>query len=150
MTGGHLDALRELSGSARIERSLAALRLASGTAAVRVLIVEDDPFVALDLECIVQEAFNAEVCVAGSVAEARAHARQAVDFAFLDIDMPDGKIYEVAADLQQRGVPFAFVSGEQLACVPPRLRAAPFIAKPYKVWQISQSLISRPGDAARN
>jgi len=116
---------------------------------VRVLIVEDDPFVALDLECIVQEAFDADICVAGSLAEARECARQKIDFAFLDIDMPDGKIYEVAADLQQRGVPFAFVSGEQLASVPPRLREAPFIAKPYKVWQISQSLVSSAGGAPR-
>lgn len=151
----HFDALQELFGAVRIAWSLAAHRPAPGTAVVRVLIVEDDPFVALDLECIIQEAFNAEVCIAGSVAQARACAGEGgdgrkIDFAFLDIDMPDGKIYEVAVELQRRGVPFAFVSGEQLGCVPARLRDAPFIAKPYKIWQIAQSLRSRPSDAPRS
>ena len=107
---------------------------------MRILIVEDDPFVALDLECIVRESADAEICTASTLAEARRCACEPIDFAFLDIDMPDGKIFPVAAELRRRRVPFAFVSGELLSEVPHMLRDAPFISKPYKVWQICQSL----------
>jgi DNA-binding LytR/AlgR family response regulator len=114
---------------------------------VRILIVEDDPFVAFDLECIVRDCADAEICMASTLAEARRCARQPIDFAFLDIDMPDGKIFPVAADLKSRGIPFVFVSGALLHEIPPLLRDAPFVAKPYKIWQISQKLPQsvRPG-----
>lgn len=113
---------------------------------MRILIVEDDPFVALDLECIVRDATDSDICMASTLAEARRCAREPIDFAFLDIDMPDGKIFEVARELRRRGVPFVFVSGELLSEVPAMLRDAPFISKPYKVWQICQSL---PQESAR-
>lgn len=109
---------------------------------MRILIVEDDPFVALDLECIVRESADAEICMASTLAEARRCAREHIDFAFLDIDMPDGKIFPVAADLRRRGVPFAFVSGALLNEIPAMLRDVPFIPKPYKVWQICETLPS--------
>ena len=108
--------------------------------AVRILIVEDDPFVALDLECIVKDSVDADICTASTLAEARRCACEPIDFAFLDIDMPDGKIFPVAAELRRRRVPFVFVSGELLSEVPAMLRDAPFISKPYKVWQICQTL----------
>jgi DNA-binding LytR/AlgR family response regulator len=107
---------------------------------VRILIVEDDPFVALDIECIILDAIPADVELAATLAQAKRCASQPLDFAFLDIDMPDGKIFEVAAELRRQGVAFAFVSGERLEEVPSLLRDAPFISKPYKVWQISQTL----------
>ncbi|MDB5570075.1 MAG: Response regulator receiver protein [Hyphomicrobiales bacterium] len=111
---------------------------------VRVLIVEDDPFVALDLESIVQDTAEVEVDVVASVAEARKHV-SGIDFAFLDIDVLDGAVFEVAELLRDRGVPFAFVTGAARACVPAPLRDAPFIPKPYKVWQISRSLLETAG-----
>jgi DNA-binding LytR/AlgR family response regulator len=119
---------------------------------VRILIVEDDPFVALDLECIVSDALDAEICTASTLAQARLCARQPLDFAFLDIDMPDGKIFDVAAELRRRRVPFAFVSGALLSDAPAILRDAPFISKPYKVWQICQTLpqaLRRTGEGLR-
>ncbi|MBX9760169.1 MAG: response regulator [Beijerinckiaceae bacterium] len=109
---------------------------------MRILIVEDDPFVALDLECIVRDSIDADICTASTLVEARRCSCEPIDFAFLDIDMPDGKIFGVAAELRRRGVPFTFVSGELLSEVPAMLRDVPFISKPYKVWQICQSLPS--------
>ncbi len=109
---------------------------------MRILIVEDDPFVALDLECIVRDsADSVDICMASTLAEARRCARQPIDFAFLDIDLPDGKTFPVAAALRGRGIPFVFVSGALLHEIPPLLRDAPFVTKPYEVWQIRQNLL---------
>ncbi len=105
---------------------------------MRILIVEDDPFVALDLECIIRESADVEVCVASTLAEARRCVRQKISFAFLDIDMPDGKIFPVAAELRREGIPFVFVSGSILDEMPAMLRDVPFISKPYQTWQIAQ------------
>lgn len=109
---------------------------------MRVLIVEDDPFVAIDLERIVLEAFAADIRIAGSLAEAWLCVAQPIDFVFLDVDLPDGPSYEVAADLLRRQVPFAFVSGASPMSAPVGLGDAPFIAKPYQPSQIAQTLRS--------
>jgi DNA-binding response OmpR family regulator len=96
---------------------------------VRILILEDDPYIALDLQCIVEgEGHTASVC--GAVAEARRLAGD-LDFALLDVDVADGKSYGLACALAERGVPFAFVSGSKPAELPPALRDARFIAKPF-------------------
>ncbi len=127
---------------------------------MRVLIVEDDPFVALDLESIVQDAAAVEVDVVASVLEARKRL-SGVGFAFLDIDVRTGDLqngdlqnrdaqdgavlFELAHVLRARGVPFAFVTGAARGCVPTPLRDATFIHKPCKVWQITRSLLETAG-----
>lgn len=115
---------------------------------MRVLIVEDDPFVALDLESIVQDATQAEVDVALTVAEAR-RILEGADFAFLDVDLIDGRVFEVARMLRARRIPFVFVTASPRAEIPPQLRDTPFIPKPYKIWQIADSLRGA-GEAARS
>lgn len=104
---------------------------------VRVLILEDDPLIALDLQSIVEGEGHEVVDVCPSVAAARARLRAerdfaGLDFALLDVDLLDGKSFEVASDLAARGVPFAFVSGSIPGDVPESLRQARFVAKPYR------------------
>jgi CheY-like chemotaxis protein len=107
---------------------------------LRVLIVEDDPFVALDLEMIVQDAAEADVSVASSLAEAHDAIGQSVDFVFLDVDLSDGRAFDIAARLRERCTPFVFVTASARDETPPALADAPFIAKPYRVWQIVRAL----------
>lgn len=117
----------------------------------RILIVEDDPMVALDLEGIVLDiaagldhVSSAHVAVAGSVGEARrVLASHAFDAALLDIDVADGKTFEVAALLREQGTPFAFVSGARPEEVPAPLRDVPFVPKPYNPDDIEKTLLTR-------
>ncbi|MFC7472843.1 hypothetical protein ACFQS7_00645 [Dankookia sp. GCM10030260] len=110
----------------------------------RVLIVEDDPLVALDLEAIVVGAADADVAVASSVTEARrALGDAAFDAAFLDIDVLDGKTYDLALQLLERGLPFVFVSGARRDEVPPMLRQVPFLPKPYDPQDIERNFLAR-------
>ncbi len=106
----------------------------------RVLIVEDEPMVAMDLEATVREIISAEVVVVASVSGARRAMAAPLDFAFLNIEVTDGKTFEIALELQRNEVPFVFVSGSRSEALPPDLRSAPFIPKPFDRRQIERIL----------
>lgn len=107
---------------------------------MRVLILEDDPLTALDLQIVVESCGHDVVSLCETLADARQHAPDDLDFAFLDIDLPDGKSFDFAARLAERQVPFAFVSASSRCELPVRLRHMPFISKPYGHAAIRNSL----------
>lgn len=107
---------------------------------MRILILEDDPLIALDLQMIVEGCGHEVTHLCESLADLRASLDDAPDFAFLDVDLPDGKSYELASRLDERRVPFAFVSGSRPGEMPENLRHARFIPKPYNHAAIRNSL----------
>jgi CheY-like chemotaxis protein len=98
---------------------------------MRVLILEDDPFIGLDLQGIVESGGHEVVGVHRSLAEACKRLSEAFEFALLDIDVLDGKSFELASVLRDRKIPFAFVSGSSRSELPAKFRDAAFIPKPY-------------------
>lgn len=108
---------------------------------MRVLIVEDEPIIAMELETIVLDrAPDAEVVHASSICEARDAIDRALDVAFLDIDVTDGKTYELALELKKLQVPFVFVSAASLADTPTELADESFIPKPFAPTEITGTL----------
>lgn len=107
---------------------------------VRILILEDDPFIALDLAQIVETMGHEIVEVCNCIAAARRQVDNRVDFALLDIDVRDGKSFAVATALEERGIPFAFVSGSCPEDLPVGLRGANFIPKPFSEAAILEML----------
>ena len=105
-----------------------------------VLIVEDDPMIAMDLEDIVHEQMSADILFGESVATARCLLEEPLDFALFDVDVPGGKTYALAATLQRRNVPFAFVSGSCRGELPRELQGVPFVAKPYSPVDVSRTI----------
>ena len=97
----------------------------------RVLILEDDAILALDLETIVCCWTDAEITSCRSVAQAKQALASGCDLALLDVNVEDGTSYEIAAALKERRLPFAFVSGSAASDAPPELHDAAFIPKPY-------------------
>lgn len=110
---------------------------------LRILILEDEPLVALDLESVVVAAAPSEVEWSPSIAAARELLANRIDFALLDIDVADGKTFEFAKHLSACGTPFAFVSSSRLDEIPPELRHATFIAKPYRARDIERVIAAR-------
>jgi DNA-binding NtrC family response regulator len=107
-------------------------------ATLRILMIEDNPWVGFVLQELILEAAQAEVTVLQSVAAAKkALAEAEFDFAFLDVNVTDGKTYEIAASLMKDKIPFAFMSGFNVRNeIPENLRRAPFLAKPYRPAQV--------------
>jgi DNA-binding LytR/AlgR family response regulator len=113
---------------------------------LRVLIVEDEILVVIDLEAIIAEIFPATIIVKTSVASTKKVLHEPFDFAFLDVDVTNGKTFEVARLLAEKGVPFVFVSGASPNELPDALRDIPFIPKPFMPSQIKRALLgSEPG-----
>lgn len=113
---------------------------------MRILILEDDLLTALDLQMVVEASGHDVVGMCDCLADANRKLAVAVDFAFLDIDLPDGKSFDLASRLKERRIPFAFVSASTRSELPEHLRQADFIAKPYQHAAILDTL--RSGRAA--
>lgn len=107
---------------------------------MRILILEDDPIIGIDLRCIVEGCGHEVVGPCGSLAAARDSLTDGFDFALLDIDLPDGKSFALASRLGDLGIPFAFVSASRPGDLPEPLRQARFIAKPYAQAAIRNAL----------
>lgn len=111
---------------------------------IRILIVEDDPFIAMDIESAVADQLgaHAELIIVESVADAHAAAASRLSCALLDIDVVGGKTFDVAASLMERGTPFAFVSGSTPGDVPKPLRDVRFLRKPFSTHEIASFVSS--------
>lgn len=107
---------------------------------MRILILEDDPLTALDLQLLLEACGHEVIGICETLAEARTCIGDGLDFAFLDIDLPDGKSFPIAERLEAGHIPFAFVSASARSELPAGLRHAPFIAKPYQHATIRMSL----------
>ena len=79
---------------------------------MRVLIVEDDFIIAMELESVLCDAGAVVVCSCRTVAEALAHTDDAFTAAVLDIRLGEQTVAPVARALAARGVPFVFYSGQ--------------------------------------
>ena len=97
-----------------------------------VLIVEDDPIIALDFEDTVLRFGVESVRTASSVARALQLIEERVpDFALLDISLMREKSFAVAERLKLLGIPFAFISGYGAdAGLPAALAQMPRLPKP--------------------
>lgn len=107
----------------------------------RVLVVEDDYLVAMDLVRALQRA-GAEVIGPAPAVEAalNALAQAAPDGAILDINLGGEMAFPVADALTERGVPFVFATGYDSQVIPPRFTHIKRCEKPMASEQICAAL----------
>jgi len=97
-----------------------------------VLIVEDDPIIAIDFEDRLLGFGVTSVRTVGSVAQALAAiAARAPDFALLDVELGREKSFAVAERLTAAQIPFVFVTGYGAeTSIPAAFKARPRLQKP--------------------
>ncbi|HRX84019.1 MAG TPA: PAS domain-containing protein [Phycisphaerae bacterium] len=99
-----------------------------------VLVVEDNHTVARTLCRALEAAGCTIVGPAGSLAKANALAADArFDAAILDVDLSGTRVYPLARQLRQRGIPFALLTGFGTEDLAPDLRTSPTFTKPADV-----------------
>lgn len=110
---------------------------------VRVLLVEDQMIVALQIEDMLRAAGCEVVGPVGTLHAAITLAHEeALDMALLDINLDGEKVYPAAEELQARGIPFIFATGYGESTLPEKWRDQPRLSKPFRREQLEQFLRS--------
>jgi CheY-like chemotaxis protein len=117
-----------------------------------VLVVEDDPIIAMDFEDIILGLGVKAVRTAGNVTRAlQLIEERAPDFALLDIGLVRENSFAVAERLETLGIHFAFVSGyDGEAALTDAFARRPRLPKPCTTDALEATLRGAPiGRAAR-
>ena len=116
----------------------------------RVLLVEDEPIIAMSVEDMLADLGCEVVGPALSAAAAEEMARkEQIDAALLDINMGDGASFPAAAILRERNIPFSFATGYGCAGVPADLGQLFVLAKPYTQENLANALRNLLADVCR-
>lgn len=97
----------------------------------RILVVEDDVFIAMDVEHMVGACGCEPVGPVSNVeAGLAAVRRSALDGAVLDVNLGDERVWPVADLLREHGVPLILATGYSTAEVPDRFKECDILHKP--------------------
>ncbi len=109
-----------------------------------VLIVEDEPLIAMMLEEFIDVLGHRVSGGAETVADALARIDEGgFDLVILDVNLRDGAAcWPIADALAERNVPFLLASGGHLEPPPPRHDNAPKLAKPYGLSDVRAAIAS--------
>jgi DNA-binding response OmpR family regulator len=107
----------------------------------RVLLVEDEPLVAMLITDMLDE-LGYEVVRAGpDVEAASASARtENIQLAVLDLAIENGSTFPVAAILRERGVPFIFVTGLDVSKARDKFGGTVVLEKPFGAVALDSAL----------
>ena len=113
----------------------------------RILIVEDETLIAMEIESVLTT-LGCEIV--GPVAKLETALRmareEALDAAILDVNIRGGRVFPVAEILLERGVPFLLASGYGDWALPETLRGQPRLTKPFTSEAVESGIrtICRP------
>jgi DNA-binding response OmpR family regulator len=119
----------------------------------RVLVVEDDYFVAKEMAAVLREHGATVLGPVPDVRRGRALLSQdEPDCALLDVNLKGQFVFELAEELLDRGVPPIFTTGYDASFLPPRLREAPCLHKPVDMFELvriirEETAMGRPASA---
>ncbi len=114
----------------------------SGGAGRRVLVLDDEPLVAMLLGDYLEALGHSVLASVTTAAEALAAiGRGGVEIALLDCDLGGGaRSWAVADRLAEDGVPFLFSSGRSGQDLPTRFADRPMLGKPYTLASLEHAV----------
>ena len=116
----------------------------------RLIVIDDEPLIAMDLESILTGAGCDVVGIASTLAQAKALVASAeCDAALVDVNLSGHSVEELAATLATRSIPFAFVTGHGREALPHGFQDAVLVRKPFgqdNLLAIVETLVSAGGD----
>jgi DNA-binding response OmpR family regulator len=119
----------------------------------RILILEDESVIALEIDNAISGAgYATEVAASVSAALAKI-TTGAFDGAILDANVRGERVDSVALALQERNIPFLFVSGYGREGLPSSCPEAPLVPKPFHPTQLLSAvgnIVRRPAAVESN
>ena len=105
---------------------------------LRIMVVEDEFWIAQDIARTLTQAGAEVIGPISNVDQAMEWLREnhPVDTAVLDINLSGKKVFPLADELLERGVPFIFTTGYDTDTIPEPLRGVPRIEKPAGSAQV--------------
>ena len=106
-----------------------------------ILIVEDEPLIAMMLEDFLDSLGHTVSATCDSVKEAMGEAdKGGFDLAILDVNLKGESVWPVASRLREQGIPFVIATGGHVDPPPPEFASVPMIEKPYTVDRVTPAL----------
>ena len=106
-----------------------------------ILIVEDEPLIAMMLEDFLDSLGHTVVGTVESVRDAQAAvAEGGFDVAILDVNLKGENVWPVATRLREKGIPFVIATGGHVDPPPPEFAHVPVIEKPYTIDRVTPAL----------
>ena len=122
---------------------------APGLAGRRILVVEDEMFVAMMIEDLLRGLGCDVVGPVASVADALTLAAKArLDGAVLDVNLGREQVFPVADTLRRQAVPFVFVTGYGPTALTEPYGGHPMIQKPFEPTTFGVDLAAALAEAA--
>lgn len=116
-------------------------RMTSQSSGLYLLVVEDEPLVAMMLQDVLGEAGYVVIGPVAQLDAAMEAVRQEpIHLALLDVNLMGKHVYPVAEVLAGRGIPFVFMTGYGDGSLPAEFAGRPSVAKPYKVETLLDAL----------
>lgn len=113
-------------------------------AGYRVLVVEDDYFVAEELAAALERNGATVLGPASSVEAGRSLAGEhAPDCVLLDVNLRGENAFELADELRERGIFTVFATGYDSDLVPEHLRDANYLRKPLEITAVVRLIRAR-------
>lgn len=110
---------------------------------LRVLIVEDEYYLAADLAEALQARGARIVGPVGTFDEALAAvAADEIDMALLDMNLRGEMSFAVAERLAEAGIPFVIATGYSTESLPESLRDRPRVEKPFRPEQVADMILA--------
>ena len=107
----------------------------------RILIVEDEYYLAEDLAAALKQRGAEVLGPVGTVDEASDMvAAGAFDCAILDMNLRGDMAFPVADRLEEAGIPFVIATGYNSASLPARFGAIPRVEKPFDPEQVISAI----------
>jgi CheY-like chemotaxis protein len=102
----------------------------------RVLVLEDEPIIALAAEDLLLELGAVPVLVDQLADGERRRAERSIDAAILDVNLHGHRSYPLAIAMRADGLPFIFATGYGAGGLPDALAGVPVLTKPYKLSDV--------------
>ena len=111
------------------------------TASRTILIVEDEPLIAMMLEDFLESLGHSVQATCDTVACALKEVdKGGFDLAILDVNLKGENVWPVAMRLRQESVPFVLATGGHVDPPPPEFAHVPVIEKPYTIDRVTPAL----------